>query len=156
MALVLCSLNLSKSCSESQMWREHAHLAACAGLELWALKSLSFPHGRTCICTAKLLITSAGHVICYHTPAVDFSLGPLGAEGRSRRVVLVLASTGAVERIFGNSGLPLSGCFLTIPETWWVIRYTLCFFFFYKIGKLFWLLEFQFLLQFFFLSVVEA
>lgn len=47
--LGFCSLNPYKSCSEKQMWKEHAHLAECAGLELLALKSLSLPCGETYI-----------------------------------------------------------------------------------------------------------
>lgn len=145
--LGFCSLNPCKSCSENQMWREHAHLAECAGLELWALKSLSLPCGEH-TSTKKLLIINAGHAICFHTPAMDFSPEPL--DSAPQNVILYVALPVAINRMFGNSGLPLSDCFsklkgfFIIPETCLVIRYSLHFG--CKISKLFWLLEFQFLL----------
>lgn len=86
--------------------------------------------------------------ICFRTPAVDFSPEPL--DSAAQNVILYVALPVAINRMFGNSGLPLSDCFsklkgfFIIPETCLVIKYSL--YFGCKISELFWLLEFQFLL----------
>lgn len=87
--LGFCSLNPCKSCSENQMWREHAHLAECAGLELWALKSLSLPCGEH-TSTKKLLIINAGHLFPY--TSCGLLSGAFRLSGAERHSVCGIAS----------------------------------------------------------------